>query len=245
MPYTFGQDITFWYYPLLDDTSFSPTLATPTPNIFVFSARPSRSDAEAGPGDVGSPITSMSWDAGKKAFSFTIPAIDDPDPDSETRERTYWVAINHSLQSAEQTQCVVLAFTVERVRGHQTEVGTDLDDLKSYFPQVGACASEADQLNFIEKATNNVRDKLKGEGYSWANIHRPDRLRELVALRALSLILLIQIQQGNDKFKVKYDEFKGMFQDAFDAIVFEYDSDGDGEADTDVRASNDTLILLR
>jgi hypothetical protein len=105
--------------------------------------------------------------------------------------------------------------------------------------------SEQEQLTFIERAVTNVRDKLKGQGYTWANIHRPDRLRELVALQALKLIFLGQIQTGNDKHSIRYQEFKDLFQNALDAILFEYDSNEDGEPDTEARSNNDVILLVR
>lgn len=244
MTYPYGQDLTVWFFPLVDDDAFQPSSTSQTPNIYVFAERPSRAVAIAGTGAIGSAITTWSWDAGRGGFSFTVPAIDDPDPTSTVTQDTYYLGITVKLQASEQNQTFVQSILLERVSGHQTDVNVTLEDMKRYFPQAGAYCSEADRLGYIAEAINEVQDKLRGIGYKWARIQRPDKLKRVVTLRALALLLLFQLQQGNDKFAIKYQELKQMASDAFDALKIEYDSDGDGEPDTKTESSN-TIFLMR
>ena len=90
MGYPFGQNITYWFYPLLDnDTASIPAAVTSqTPAIRIFDeSAPSRSDALSGSGSLQS-ITAWVWYPSKKAWSFTIPAVADPFPDSNIPTRT-------------------------------------------------------------------------------------------------------------------------------------------------------------
>jgi hypothetical protein len=242
--YPYGQDLTIWFFPLVDDDAFVPSSTSQTPDIYVFASRPSRADALAGTGAIGPAITTWSWDAGRSGYSFTVPAIDDPDPTSTVAQATYYLGINVKLQATEQTQTFIQSIVLEKVTGHQTDVNVTLADMERYFPQAKAYSNEAQRLGYIAEAINEVQDKLLSIGYSWARINRPDKLERVVTLRALALLLLFQIQQGNDKFTIKYLELKQMASDAFDALKIEYDSDGDGEPDTETE-SNGMILLLR
>lgn len=245
MENVFGQDITAYFYPLVDDAAFTPSDTAQTPSIYVFDAMPSRTVAAAGTGAVAGPIATWTWNAGTKGFSFTIPAIDDPTPTSTDSQKIYYLGISFKLAAAEQTQTVVQGLTLYRVVGHQTSVGVTLDDMAQYFPQVGAYSSESQRLGYIAEAISEVQDKLRSAGYAWSRINRPDRLKRVVTLRSLALLLLFQVQAGNDKFMVKYLELKQMAKDAFDALKIEYDADGDGVVDAVTEPSSNMALLIR
>jgi hypothetical protein len=243
MGYPFGQNITYWFYPLLDNGSASiPTaVQSQTPAIYVFDESvPSRSNAASGSGNLQT-ITAWTWSAQKKAWSFTIPAISDPYPDSNIPTRTYWIALNFILQSAGQTQTIIKPLQLERVVGHDKVVSVTEENLRTYFPQVDAYSSDVQRKAYISQATEEIKGELKAKGYEWAKITRADRLDLCVTYKALSLIMLGQIQEPGDKFSIKYQEYKSSFQANLDSIKFEYQQMEAGFIETGKGAS---LILL-
>lgn len=224
MGYPFGQNITYWFYPLLDnDTASIPAAVTSqTPAIHVFDENvPTRADALSGSGSLQS-VTTWTWNSSKKAWSFTIPAIPDPHPDSNIPTRTYWVAINFILQAAGQTQTVIKPLQLERVVGHDKVISVTEEDLRTYFPQVDAYSSDVQRKAFISQATTEVKSHLRVKGYEWAKITRPDRLDLCVVYKALAMIMLGQIQEPGDKFSIKYQEYKNNYQISIDSLKFEY-----------------------
>lgn len=244
MSYPYGQAITYWFYPLIDDASPSTLLTSQTPAIYVFTTQPSRSVAAAGTGAAQS-VTSWTWDAEKKGWYFTITAIDDPDTSAVDSSRTYWIAINFRLETSAQIQTHLRELPLRRVSGHDKAVGTTHDTLRSYYPQVDAYSTDPQRTASISQAIEDVKARLKNAGYQWARLHRADRLTYIVAHRALAILMLGQAQQANDKFFVKYQEFKGLFQTSFDALQLEYDSNDDGTPDTTTTASSEVLWVVR
>lgn len=245
MSYPFGQSITYWFYPLLDnDTATIPAaIQSQTPAIYIFDeTAPSRVDAASGAGAIEA-ITSWAWNTSKRAWSFTVGAIDDPDSTSNIASRVYWIAINFRLQSGEQIQTVIKPLPLVRVVGHDRVVSVTHDDLKKYFPQVEAYSSEMQRTAYIAQATEEVKASMRERGYEWAKITRADRLDMCVTYKALAMIMLAQIQEPDDKFSIKYQEFKSGFTQALDSLKFEYQSAESAEVD-EVQTTG-TLFIIR
>ena len=224
MSYAFGQDITYKFYPLLDnaDATISSTVQSQTPNVYVFDETvPTRIDASTGTNSIQS-ITSWNWNSTGKYWSFTISAVDDPDPDSNVPVRIYWVAINFILQVGEQVQKIIKPLQLERVVGHDRTVTVTDKDLETYFPQIVAYSSDVQRKAYIRQATEEVKANLRMKGYEWAKIQRADRLDVCVIYKALAMILLAQVQEPNDKFFIKYQEFKNGFLTNIDSLKIEY-----------------------
>lgn len=245
MSYPFGQSITYWFYPLLDnETAPIPSaILGQTPQIYIFDEQvPMRQDAANGANSLAT-ITTWAWNYQKRAWSFTIPAINDPHPDSNIHSRQYWIAINFILQTGGQVQTVIKPLPLVRVVGHDKVVSVTQDDLKKYFPQVEAYSSELQRLAFISQATEEVKAALRAKGYEWAKIQRADRLDLCVIYKALSMIMLGQIQEPNDKFSIKYIEYKQSFSNALDSLKFEYQSEEGGQVSEGKTTS--TLFITR
>lgn len=244
MSYAFGKDITYRFYPLLDnaDMSIASSVTSQTPAIYVFDETvPTRSDALSGANSIQT-ISSWSWNATKKYWSFTIAAIDDPHPDSNIFTRIYWISINFILQSDEQTQTLIKPLQLERVVGHDRTVSVTEADLQVYFPQVVAYSSDVQRNAYIRQAIEEVKATLKAKGYDWAKIQRADRLDMCVTYKALSMILLSQVQEPNDKFFIKYQEFKNSFNLNLDSLRLEYQAMEAGEL-REVETSTPILIM--
>ena len=244
MSYAFGKDITYKFYPLLDnaDAVIASSVQAQTPAIYVFDETvPTRGDAVNGTNSIQT-ITSWSWNATKKYLYFTIPAIDDPHPDSNVTVRIYWIAINFILQSGEQTQTLIKPLQLERVVGHDRTVTVTEKDLEVYFPQVVAYSSDVQRQAYIRQAVEEVKASLRSKGYEWAKIQRADRLDMCVIYKALAMILLSQVQEPNDKFFIKYQEFKNSFILNLDSLKIEYQAMEAGSVD-EVRTSGSILVV--
>jgi len=245
MGYPFGQNITYWFYPLLDnDTADIPTaVQSQTPSIYVFGENvPNRSDAASGAGSLQT-ISSWTWSSSKKAWSFTIPAVLDPHPDSNIPTRTYWIAVNFILQGSGQTQTAIKPLQLERVVGHDRVVSVTEDDLRAYFPQIDAYSSDVQRKAFISQAIEEIKGELRVKGYEWAKITRADRLNLCVTYKALAMIMLGQVQEPSDKFSIKYQEYKAGFQANLDSLKFEYQQMEGGTIETG--RGTTTIFLAR
>lgn len=244
--YPFGQDLTYSFYPLIEDApaTIATALQSQTPTIYVFSSAPSRSQAAAGTGAVGSAITSWTWMADRNCWDFTIPAVNDPDPSSSQDTATYYVGVNFKLKTGGQTQTAIRALELVRVRGHNLSVTVSPNDLRDYYPEIDAyVTSPAQLLAYIDRATEDVRIKLRTVGIDWRRITRADRLNTAVTLRALQLSMFAQVQQGNDKFVFKYNELKEWFESHLESLRLEYDSNDDGVADVETTQPDYVLVL--
>lgn len=243
MGYPFGQNITYWFYPLLDnDTASIPAAVTSqTPTIHVFDESvPTRANALSGFNSLQT-VTSWTWNSSKKAWSFTIPAIPDPYPDSNIPTRTYWVGLNFTLQVAGQVQTVIKPLQLERVVGHDKVVSVTEENLRAYFPQVDAYSSDIQRKAYIAQAVEEIKGELRSKGYEWAKITRADRLDLCVTYKALSLIMLGQIQEPADKFSIKFQEYKSNFRANLDSLKVEYQQ---MEAGTIETARGSSVILI-
>jgi hypothetical protein len=245
LTYPFGKAFERWYYPLVNDTTPEGTILTSqTPAIYVFTTNPGRSVAATGVGALKT-ITSWTWDANQAGWRYTITAISDPSPTSSQTLYTYWEAVNFRLEAGADIQTDLRALEMERISGHSTAVNVTDEMLRQYFPQLDSCSTESQRVQQLVLAIEDVKARLKAKGYEWAKITRPDRLTIAIAYRVLYMIMLVQIQQGNDKYAIKYAEFKAIFESTIDSLSLEYDSNGDGQADTTVTASIGVVFLSR
>lgn len=245
MSYPFGQNITYWFYPLLDNEAagIPAAVQAQTPAIYLFDESvPNRSDAASGANSLQT-ISSWAWSSQKKAWSFTIPAVSDPHPDSNIPTRVYWIAINFILQSGGQTQTIIKPLQLERVVGHDKVVSVNEEDLRSYFPQIDAYSSDVQRKAYIAQAIEEIKGELRTKGYEWAKITRADRLDICVVYRALAMVMLGQIQEPGDKFSIKYQEYKSGFQGNLDSLKFEYQQMEGGIIETGRGTA--TIIIAR
>ena len=96
------------------------------------------------------------------------------------------------------------------------------ENLRAYFPQVDAYSSDVQRKAYISQAIEEIKGELRSKGYEWAKITRADRLDLCVTYKALSLIMLGQIQESSDKFSIKFQEYKSNFRANLDSLKVEY-----------------------
>lgn len=242
MSYVFGQNISYWFYPLSENSSATVPTAVQgqTPAIYVFDKTPTRDESITGSSSIVT-ISSWTWNAAKKGWNFTIPALDDPAPDSNIEIRTFYVAVNFVLEAGEQTQTFLQPLIVSRIGGHDKSVNITSTDLEVYLPQVTAYTSLSQRNAYILQAIEEVKSRLRDKGYEWARITRPDRLNMCVIYKTLAMIMLAQVQDSGDKFSIRYLEYKDNFENALENLKFEYKQQG---IEGVVQAKGTSVVLL-
>ena len=244
MTYPFGKGFTRWYYPLVDGQKPEGLLTSQTPSIYIFDSQPGRDAAQNGTGALQT-VATWTWSGPEQGWSYSVAAIDDPNPTSTDTPKVYWEAVNFRLETGEQIQTDIRTFTLERVVGHSHSVGVTDAVLKEYFPQFDTCSTATQREAYIGLAIEDVKGKLRNKGFEWARIHRIDRLNIAIAYKVLYMIMLVQLQQGSDKYAIKYNEFKGIYENTIDSLVLEYDSNNDGLPDTQAKSSSGPVRLIR
>lgn len=244
MTYPFGKSFTRWYYPLVDGQKPDGILTSQTPTIYIFDTQPGRDAAQTGTGAIQT-IASWTWSSTALGWSYTVAPINDPNPTSTDNPKIYWEAVNFRLESGAQIQTDIRSLVIERVVGHSHSVGVTDAVLKEYFPQLDTCSTSTQRETYIGLAIEDIKGRLRNKGFEWARIHRVDRLNIAIAYKVLYMIMLVQLQQGNDKYAIKYTEFKGIYDTTIESLVLEYDSNQDGLPDTTAKSSSGPVRLIR
>ncbi len=242
MSHPYGKSFTRWFYPLIDDSTPTGIVTDQTPTIYIYESQPSRSQGST---NAIKTISAWTWDAGKSGWYYTVSAINDPQPDAIDDFKVYWELVTFVLEDGQQSQTVMRSFEMERVTGHAERVNVTDEMLRQYFPQLDSCSTENQRIQLLSLAIEEVKSRLKDKGFEWARISRPDRLSIAIAHKVLYMIMLVQLQGGNDKYAIKYNEFKATFTNTIDGLILEYDSNKDGLPDTNITPSYGTVFLIR
>lgn len=245
MPYPFGKQFSYEFYVLQNNTKISlATIAAPE-GIYVYTARPARSDAVTGG---GSPLQSVSeWSASSDGLgkAITIDAIDDPAPTSEISRYNYFIAINFKFADGEQTQTVIRELIMQRVESQQETVSTDGTTLSSVFPTIDDYFTSGQQTAGITNAVEKLKLDLSAMGYQWAGVWRPDDLKIAVAYRALAELMLSLMKDSTDEWSVRHDHYKQTYSAIISSIKLSYDGDSDGEKDKETHRAGGVLRVSR
>ena len=237
MGFPFGQDIAYTFYPLVgDDNAINVPSDNPSIYYFTDSRKPSRDDAQNGTGALNSGSAITSWTAipNQNGYLFTIPAIADPDPDSNTDRRTYWLGINFKLKTGGNFQTVVRALEMERVTGHHVQFLVTASDLIQYFPQIESYYSAA-QINAIFwLVKEEIISYLTQKGFEWSLIWDANRLRTAAMFKVLMRLMEGQRRQPGDNWDKNHDEYKESYNMVLSALKVKYDAARSNEP-TEVR----------
>ncbi len=246
MSFAFGRDINFRWFPFLDDEALQdiPSNQEGQLSIHVYASegRPSLSEARAGTGKTGPAITS--WTPIPGGYQFTIPAIPDPDPTSETRTRIFWVAINFILKSAGQVQTVVEPLVLTRFFGQQTRIGVSPTDVLGMDSNLIQIADENIAIKAIEEATESVKGMLSGKYFEWARIKNPEALFRAVKLRAGMWLAANETLLATESWANKRKEWAAEFEAIMKGVALQYDADSDNKAEeTKAQFAGMSLII--
>lgn len=239
--YTFGQAFTYSYYPR-DASGNVLTPSADAPSIWVYSDRPSRAEAQAGTGStVGIEITS--WSNTGNYWDITIPAITDPDDDATTHTRTYWIAVNYTLDTSGDTMTTINSVLVSRPLGYDNELNVTTANLEVFFTGVDGYLSDAQQSSLISQVQDDIKGSFKNNGYEFAMVKNPERLKQAAIHRCLYYVARDQIAEGNEGFELLMTESKGEFEAKMSSLVLDYDRDLDGDEDSEIVQSDFTYVV--
>lgn len=228
MRFPFGQDIIYTFFPIVGNEPAINVLDPQTPSIWVFPDThiPSRSDALSGNGHTGSEITSWTAVENNSGFKFTIPAITDPDVNSNIEYRTYWLGINFRLQTSIQVQTVIRALELYRVTGHHAQFLVTAADCIQLFPQIESYYS-ADQINSIFRTVKlEIINYLTNKGFDWSLIWDPDSLKEAAKFKVLMHMMAGQRKSSGDSWDKNFDEYKSSYTNTISALKLKIDAQG-------------------
>lgn len=239
----FGKDITRKFYPLLNDNPYQ--LPTQNPTIYLFTAQPTLNDARDGGGAVQT-ITSWSQNSSSPyECTYTISAIDDPDPESAVPQRTYYLAINFIAQTSEQTQTVLQTLDIERASGADVVHGITYTDLVEVYPAITSYASNNQLGSIINIAQDELELKLRGKGVRWSDVQNIDEARRAIAYRAIQLLSEAQFVEPGDKWTERRDMYKDKFQESLKDTLLYIDTNRDGIPDSTTTGNAGYVIVTR
>jgi len=247
MPNVFGKDIAYTFY-ALDGDGEPQALPTAPEAIYLYKVnyKPSREQAAAGTnngGLIGDPITT--WSDSGQGKTFTIGAIDDPDPTGADRKHTYWLAINFKFAAAEQTQTVLRALPMQRAYGAHEAISTTLADLEGLFPQVDEYWNDTQQDTAIGLASDIIRAEFDAAGFEWVSIWRPDKLNIAVAYRALAVLAAGELAAGNaERWQALHDLWMNSGKTSANTLKLEYDR-YDADEPTNIETKNNYIRIMR
>lgn len=241
MSYSFGKDIIYYFVPVIDDEPIL-NIPTQTPAIYVFSYqnKPSVADARSGTNKLGSTIAA--WTARGQGFEFTIPAITDPDPNSQVNDYTYWIAINFILKSGGDTLTLIRSLEMERPSLEHEQIETTISDIISIYSDITAYKSESQILRYMSEAKSLIKLSLSIKGFEWAQIHNAKDFNAAHRYKTLELIMASLRRTSGDTFDSNFTYYKELADGYLNAIQLEYDSDKDGEPDVEEISLNSCIL---
>ena len=237
--YPFGKDIDYTLY-AYESGDKLPVIPAQSYSVHVYKNKPERSDAFIG---TGSESTISATHTASNFLSFTIPAIDDPDPDSQVRSHVYFLAIVFKLQTDEQSQLILKALPLERVHGKDRTIGLTFDKIVEAYPDVLSYLDQANIEAFIRLAQTELLTSLKIKGFHWAEINRPDQLFYALLFKTLWYVHSSQILRDGDRFSVSAELAAKNYDSTIRALQLEIGEDD--KAETKVESAGGTVWLSR
>lgn len=106
-------------------------------------------------------------------------------------------------------------------------------DLKRYFPQIVSdiWAEEVNYDGQIQEAFRLVKRLIKDRGRRPAMLIDGSQVRELVIIKTFEIIFFNFSKTPDDIWWRRYEQYKEVFQQRFDALVIKYDEDESGTID--------------
>lgn len=238
---TFGKDISRAWYP--EDDGEPVNLPSQTPTIYIFDEKPTREAAAAGTDALQ---TVSSWTAQSSIpykRSWTITAVDDPEPTSNTPERRYYEAINFIGKTGGTSHTVIRSFIVRRQEGAESIPDTTPSDLKEVFPAISNYLNDSQIDDLIKIAELEVRMEFESRGYRWADIYNLDKIRIPIAYRAIEMGSMSQIRRTNDNHETRAKLFRSRYSQFMKLVELPSDSNRDGEPEHQIQAQPTSFII--
>jgi hypothetical protein len=243
MFYPFGADITYTIYTGVNGEKFDnlPASQGSSGKLYLYSEKPTREDALAGTGAIGSAITLT---VASSKLTGTIPAIDDPDPDGNVRTLTYWVAANFIKKTGGQEETLIRPIKLSRADAHDVEIGVAVDSVLSILPDLDGYLGSVEINGIILAATSEIKEDITAKGIEWASVHDPEQLYWVVLWRSLELVSDSQILVEGDRWDRARDRFEKRYTQTLSNLKLKYEADASGVVVGQQRGAN-WIIAVR
>lgn len=243
--YIFGKTITRTFTPVENDVYFN--LVSQAPSIYLYSATslPTMQNMING---VGAFDHITYWQESAESpytKTYTVNPIVDPDPTSTTTNLGYWEVVNYVAKAAGATQSRSRYFTVGRALALDSTPTTSTQDLKDIYPAISGYADDAELQQHLINAEEEVRLELKGMGYEWGKIKGLKNIRLALAYKTIQFLAESQIVVDSDKFTIRRTIYMDKYDKLMKLLRLDYDSDGDGQAESSVSSSPDFQIFAK
>lgn len=240
--YLFNKDITRQFIALEDDRPFK--LPTQNPTIYVYTQKPSLTEAAAGTGAVAAAVTSWNQSSvDPYPNTYTLTAIADPASTSDVPSRVYWESITYITKTAGTSITHLRSFIVERAdtkSGYPSITGEDLAEI---YPAITSYLNSSELAAMIANNLEELIIDLEARGLDWGKLGDLRKLRLALAYKCIAESCLSEVKQEGDRFDYRYNKFLEKYNAALKAVQLPYDEDGDGKAEAVVQAKRGYWIL--
>lgn len=237
----FGKTITRSF--TADDGSQYLTLPTQTPTIYVFDYAPSYDQAIAGTNAIET-ISTWTQNPNSAELTYTVAAIDDPDPEGALLEREYWECILYKLTTGEQVQHKIRMFTIHRADVLESIPGLTAEDIGDVWPNYTSYISSIQLAAFMPLAEAEMRRQLGLE--KWARLSKLSDIKICVAYKSIEMMAASQVVKGNaDKFLWMIEYFSAKYSSAIAQIDLPIDTNGDGKPDAYAQTNQAVIFSAR
>lgn len=221
-------------------------LPTQTPHIYIYDSQPDYAAASAGTGAVQT-ISTWSQYTTEPEVTYSVSAIEDPDPSSTISEREYWEAINYILETSGEIQTKIRMFTISRAGALDDSPNATREDIKALVPQITSyIQSDAELDSYLAIAEDLLKIHYEGKGYKWSQLSNLQSLKYAVAFKAIILHSTAQLTKPNgDKFAARIQTFKELLGEITANVMLDVDTNNDGKPDEQVEAQPQAAVIMR
>jgi hypothetical protein len=222
-------------------------LPTQTLEFFLFVDRPSIEDAEDGTGAISAGTQTAQSSTSPYQVGYTYPPYSDPNPEEiGENEELLWESIVYYNQISAQKQVSIRSFKIARSFGMDDIIGTTADSVKDVFPSISNYMTDVEIQDFITNAETDLKTRLRAKGIRYERVLDLREFKLAIAFKAIADASVVSIVQPNDKHAQRWSVFEDKYKDQLQMIVFAYDGDQDGEADSKHRAkSGITMVFVQ
>jgi hypothetical protein len=230
--YQFGKAFTVTYYPS-DREGDAIRASADAPTIYLFGpdTKPGRDAIIAGTGSIE---TVNSWTKNGTGYDITFSAVEDPSPEGQDNTRDFYIGINFTLETGEQSQARLLHLLVSRPLGFDNELRVTSCDIEKYFHTVDDWMTNSQQGAFVDEAIRWVRGRLRDSGYRISKMQNVEDLETAVIQRTINRIAMSLIADGNTGFLELKEDSASEADKALVRLEAIIDIDEDGDEDTTI-----------
>ncbi len=170
-----------------------------------------------------------SWTNGnstnEKLIAFS--GVDDPEPNSNSDFKIYYLAVGFKLEADETTIYKVLPIYIWRIKPIGSRYGVSATDVIGRQSKLSSYNDGSYLESMINDAEEEIETDLAIEGYQVEDVDLSD-LHLLVLLKAIELAARDKTNDPNDTWADKAKFYAGRYGKRLKTIRIKHDQDGDG-----------------